>query len=135
MDKIQLAVVMATISDKVSEQLTLSENERFNILAVTDEVYNNKFIWEIGLHGSRIYFVDNYVHLHQLVRQKDKNRMYGRIFYYMWDGQLLYPCFESTIDKLLIKEMEKYNLFNEMIDLVHKHLGHSVQDYPYDDIQ
>jgi len=135
MDKIQLSVVMATISDKIGEQLAMSENELFNILSLTDEVYNNKFIWEVGLHGSRIYFVDSYVHLHQLVRHKEKIRMYGKTFYYMWDGQLLYPVFELTINRLIEKEMEKYNLFNEMIDIARKVLGRFIQDYPYDDIQ
>ncbi|MDR1502272.1 MAG: hypothetical protein LBT43_07445 [Prevotella sp.] len=135
MDKIQLAVVMAAISDKIAKQLAMSEDELFNILTLTDEVYNKQFIWKVGLHGSRIYFVDNYVHLHQLNRHKEKIRMYGKSFYYMWDGQLLYPVFELTINRLLEREFDKYHLFNEMIDIAHKHLGRLLEDYPYHDIQ
>lgn len=135
MDKIQLAVIMATISDKISVQLSKSGNEMFNILAVTDEVYNNKFIWEIGINGSRIYFVDNFVHLHRLRRQMDENRMYQRTFYYIWDKELLYPCFDFTIDRFIVQEMEQNALFNQMVDIVHEKLGYHIKDYPYHDIQ
>lgn len=135
MDKIQLAVTMCFISDKVCEQLDLSNDKKFSILALTDDVFRQKFIWEIGMHGSRITFVDNYVHLHRLNNRMDNNRRYGRTLYYMWDGEFLYPCFESIIDRLIVKEMEKYSLFNQMVDLVHEHLGYHLKDYPYHDIQ
>lgn len=126
---------MCIIADKISEQLAIPSDKKFPILAITEEVYKNKFVWEIGIHGNRLYFVDNYVHLHKLAKQMDANRMYGRTLYYMWNKEILYPCFDMTISRMITKEMEKHKLFNEMVDIVHKDLGYHIKDYPYHDIQ
>lgn len=136
MDKVQLSVVMAHIAEKLEEQLATPDDQKFSILSVTDEMYNNKFIWEIGIKGSRICFIDNYLHLKFFTIGMMETRMYGtNILYYVWDGELFYPFLERSVTRLLVDELEKYVLYNNMVNIIEETKGRFLCNYPYSEVQ
>lgn len=136
MDKVQLSAVMAHIAENLEKQLATPDNQKFNILAINDEVFNNRFIWEVGIKGTRIYYIDNYLHLHYFSNRMWENSRYGNnILYYMWDGDLIYPFLESSVTRLLVDELEKYVLYNKMVNIIEETKGRFLSNYPYNEVQ
>lgn len=136
MDKVQLSVAMAHIAEKLEIQLATPEDQKFSILAVTDEMYNNKFIWEIGIKGSRICYIDNYLHLRLFTNRMWENSKYGNnILYYMWDKELIYPFLERSVTRFLVDELEKYMLYDKMVNIIEETMGRFIINYPYSEVQ